>query len=152
VPTPDEQLATFDLIGRSVEALQRLKPQELRALWLRAQGVRNQRRCNDCCDGWPSTPYTWTLRKLLAASLERFGGRRASGAKHHKQRGPEMTGKPVLGCRWVGGYAGGAAIVRPLIALTVVIALHASVSPWLEWQLRGSSLGRRSRSSRCLRP
>ena len=48
VPTPDEQLATFDLIGRSAEALQRLKPQELRALWLRAQGVRNQRRCNDC--------------------------------------------------------------------------------------------------------
>ena len=38
VPTPEEQLATFDLIGRSAEALQRLKPQELRALWLRAQG------------------------------------------------------------------------------------------------------------------
>lgn len=38
VPSPDEQLATFDLIGRSAEALQRLKPQELRALWLRAQG------------------------------------------------------------------------------------------------------------------
>lgn len=38
LPTPDEQLATFDLIGRSAEALQRLKPQELRALWLRAQG------------------------------------------------------------------------------------------------------------------
>ena len=38
VPSPDEQLATLDLIGRSAEALQRLKPQELRALWLRAQG------------------------------------------------------------------------------------------------------------------
>ncbi len=37
VPTPEEQLASFDLIGRSAEALQRLKPQELRALWLRAQ-------------------------------------------------------------------------------------------------------------------
>ena len=38
LPTPEERLATFDLIGRSAEALQRLKPQELRALWLRAQG------------------------------------------------------------------------------------------------------------------
>lgn len=38
VPSPEEQLATFDLVGRSAEALQRLKPQELRALWLRAQG------------------------------------------------------------------------------------------------------------------
>jgi RNA polymerase sigma factor (sigma-70 family) len=38
VPTPDEQLTNFDLMGRSAEALQRLKPQELRALWLRAQG------------------------------------------------------------------------------------------------------------------
>jgi RNA polymerase sigma factor (sigma-70 family) len=38
LPTPDERLATFDLMRRSAEALQRLKPQELRALWLRAQG------------------------------------------------------------------------------------------------------------------
>jgi phosphoglycolate phosphatase-like HAD superfamily hydrolase len=38
LPTPDEQLATFDLMRRSAEALQRLKPQELRALWLRAEG------------------------------------------------------------------------------------------------------------------
>ena len=38
VPTPDEQATNFDLMGCSAEALQRLKPQELRALWLRAQG------------------------------------------------------------------------------------------------------------------
>ncbi|MFP5362883.1 MAG: sigma-70 family RNA polymerase sigma factor [Thermoleophilia bacterium] len=38
VPSPEEQLATLELVGRSAEALQRLKPQELRALWLRAQG------------------------------------------------------------------------------------------------------------------
>ena len=42
LPTPDERLATFDLVGRAAEALQRLKPQELRALWLRAQGVLRQ--------------------------------------------------------------------------------------------------------------
>jgi RNA polymerase sigma factor (sigma-70 family) len=38
LPTPEERLATFDLMQRSAEALQRLKPQELRALWLRAEG------------------------------------------------------------------------------------------------------------------
>jgi RNA polymerase sigma factor (sigma-70 family) len=38
LPTPEERLATFDLMRRSAEALQRLKPQELRALWLRAEG------------------------------------------------------------------------------------------------------------------
>lgn len=37
-PSPEEQLATFDLVSRSAEALRRLKPQELRALWLHAQG------------------------------------------------------------------------------------------------------------------
>ena len=42
IPTPDERLASFDLVGRAAEALQRLKPQELRALWLKAQGVRTQ--------------------------------------------------------------------------------------------------------------
>ncbi len=38
LPTPDERLASVDLVGRAAEALQRLKPQELRALWLKAQG------------------------------------------------------------------------------------------------------------------
>jgi RNA polymerase sigma factor (sigma-70 family) len=38
LPTPDEQLLRFDSISRSAEALKRLKPHELRALWLRAQG------------------------------------------------------------------------------------------------------------------
>jgi len=38
VPGPDERIASFDLVTRSAEALQRLKPQEVRALWLRMQG------------------------------------------------------------------------------------------------------------------
>jgi len=40
LPTPEERLLTFDMLTRSAEALQRLKPHELRALWLKAQGVR----------------------------------------------------------------------------------------------------------------
>lgn len=38
LPTPEEQLLSFDMVSRSAEALQSLKPQELRALWLKAQG------------------------------------------------------------------------------------------------------------------
>ena len=37
-PTPEERLCSIDLVSRSAEALKRLKPDELRALWLRAQG------------------------------------------------------------------------------------------------------------------
>ncbi len=37
-PSPEEQAIGFEHIARSAEALQRLKPQEVRALWLRAQG------------------------------------------------------------------------------------------------------------------
>jgi DNA-directed RNA polymerase specialized sigma24 family protein len=38
LPTPEEQLLSFDLVSRSAEALKRLRPHEIRALWLRAQG------------------------------------------------------------------------------------------------------------------
>ena len=42
LPTPEEQLLRLDMVNRSAEALKRLKPHELRALWLRAQGVPTQ--------------------------------------------------------------------------------------------------------------
>lgn len=38
LPTPEERLLSFDMVNRSAEALKRLKPHELRALRLRAQG------------------------------------------------------------------------------------------------------------------
>ena len=34
LPTADERVSSFDQMTRSAEALQRLKPQELRALWV----------------------------------------------------------------------------------------------------------------------
>jgi RNA polymerase sigma factor (sigma-70 family) len=70
VPTPDEQLAAFDLIGRSAEALQRLKPQELRALWLRAQG----HSYNDigAMTGWTYTKVNRCLTEGRRSFLERY--------------------------------------------------------------------------------
>ena len=38
LPSPEDRALGADLVARSAEALQRLKPQELRALWLQAQG------------------------------------------------------------------------------------------------------------------
>jgi RNA polymerase sigma factor (sigma-70 family) len=38
VPSPEERAVSFDRLRRSAEALQRLKPQELQALWLKAEG------------------------------------------------------------------------------------------------------------------
>jgi len=41
-PSLEDRILSQDLVGRAAEALQRLKPQELRAVWLKAEGVRRQ--------------------------------------------------------------------------------------------------------------
>lgn len=51
VPTPGEQVATFDRLASSAEAFQRLKPHEVRALWLKAQGLKEIGRVT----GWSYT-------------------------------------------------------------------------------------------------
>jgi len=70
IPSPEEQLATLDLIGRSAEALQRLKPQELRALWLRAQG----HSYNDIgvMTGWSYTKVNRCLTEGRRSFLARY--------------------------------------------------------------------------------
>jgi RNA polymerase sigma factor (sigma-70 family) len=72
VPTPDEQLMSFDLVSRSAEALQRLKPQELRALWLKAQG----HSYNDigAITGWSYTKVNRCLTEGRKSFLERYAG------------------------------------------------------------------------------
>ncbi len=70
LPTPDERLATFDLIGRSAEALKRLKPQELRALWLRAQGHSYNEIC--VMTGWSYTKVNRCLTEGRRTFLERY--------------------------------------------------------------------------------
>jgi RNA polymerase sigma factor (sigma-70 family) len=72
LPTPDEQLLSFDLVSRSAEALQRLKPQELRALWLKAQG----HSYNDigAITGWSYTKVNRCLTEGRRNFLERYAG------------------------------------------------------------------------------
>jgi RNA polymerase sigma factor (sigma-70 family) len=72
LPSSDEQLLSFDMISRSAEALQRLKPQELRALWLKAQG----HSYNDigAITGWSYTKVNRCLTEGRRSFLQRYAG------------------------------------------------------------------------------
>ncbi len=70
LPTPDERLATLDLVGRAAEALQRLKPQEVRALWLRAQGHSYNEIC--ALTGWSYTKVNRCLTEGRRSFLSRY--------------------------------------------------------------------------------
>ncbi len=70
VPSPDERVASCDLIGRSAEALRRLKPQELRALWLRAAGHSYNEICT--VTGWSYTKVNRCLTEGRRSFLDRY--------------------------------------------------------------------------------
>ena len=70
MPTPDERLASFDLVGRAAEALQRLKPQELRALWLKAQGHSYNEI--SALTGWSYTKVNRCLTEGRRSFLSRY--------------------------------------------------------------------------------
>ena len=69
-PTPDERVASFDLVGRAAEALQRLKPQELRALWLKAQGHSYNEI--SALTGWSYTKVNRCLTEGRRSFLSRY--------------------------------------------------------------------------------
>ena len=69
-PTPEEQLASLDLVGRAAEALQRLKPQELRALWLKAQGHSYNEI--SALTGWSYTKVNRCLTEGRRSFLSRY--------------------------------------------------------------------------------
>ncbi|MDQ3849652.1 MAG: zf-HC2 domain-containing protein [Actinomycetota bacterium] len=72
VPTPEERVLTFEMVSRSAEALQRLKPQELRALWLKAQG----HSYGDIGEitGWTYTKVNRCLTEGRQSFLARYAG------------------------------------------------------------------------------
>ena len=69
-PTPDERLASVDLVGRAAEALQRLKPQEVRALWLKAQGHSYNEI--SALTGWSYTKVNRCLTEGRRSFLSRY--------------------------------------------------------------------------------
>src|SRR4051812_11231754 len=70
LPSPEEQLVSFDRLRRSAEALQRLKPQELRALWLKAEGFSYAEICEQT--GWTYTKVNRCITEGRRAVLARY--------------------------------------------------------------------------------
>jgi RNA polymerase sigma factor (sigma-70 family) len=70
--SPEEQLLRFERVSRSAEALKRLKPQELRALWLRAQG--HSYSDIGAITGWSYTKVNRCLSEGRRSFLERYEG------------------------------------------------------------------------------
>ena len=58
-PSPEDRVLGFERVERSAEALQRLKPHELQALWLKAMGNSYREICEST--GWS---YTKVNRRL----------------------------------------------------------------------------------------
>lgn len=70
--SPEERLLSFDMVSRSAEALKRLKPQELRALWLRAEGHSYNEI--GAITGWSYTKVNRCLTEGRRSFLERYRG------------------------------------------------------------------------------
>jgi RNA polymerase sigma factor (sigma-70 family) len=70
VPSPEERTVSFDRLRRSAEALQRLKPQELRALWLKAEGFSYAEICEQT--GWTHTKVNRCITEGRRAFLTRY--------------------------------------------------------------------------------
>src|SRR3954449_4622847 len=88
-PSPEDRVLGFEQVARSAEALQRLKPQEVRALWLKAMGNSYQEICeatgwsytkvNRClAEGRKSFISCWLLGAISSAWGRRIGRRSSS--------------------------------------------------------------------------
>jgi RNA polymerase sigma factor (sigma-70 family) len=70
VPSPEERMVSFDRLRRAAEALQRLKPQELRALWLKAEGFSYAEISEQT--GWTYTKVNRCITEGRRAFLMRY--------------------------------------------------------------------------------
>src|SRR4051794_11130806 len=70
--SPEDRVLGFERVARSAEALQRLKPQEVRALWLKAMGNSYQEICEQT--GWTYTKVNRCLAEGRKSFLARYAG------------------------------------------------------------------------------
>ena len=71
-PSPEDRVLGFEQVARSAEALQRLKPQEVRALWLKAMGNSYQEICD--ATGWTYTKVNRCIAEGRKSFLARYAG------------------------------------------------------------------------------
>lgn len=69
-PSPEEHALAADRVGRSAEALHGLKPQEVRALWLKALGYSYEQICE--ATGWTYTKTNRCLAEGRKSFLARY--------------------------------------------------------------------------------
>src|SRR4051812_6956353 len=70
--SPEERALASDRVARSAEALHGLKPQEVRALWLKALGHSYEQICE--VTGWTYTKVNRCLAEGRKSFLERYAG------------------------------------------------------------------------------
>lgn len=70
LPSLDDRVVSKDVVSRAAEALQRLKPQELRAVWLKAEGHSYNEIA--AITGWSYTKVNRCLTEGRRSFLERF--------------------------------------------------------------------------------
>src|SRR3954447_2843469 len=71
-PAPDDRVVAFDRTARAAEALGRLKPQEVTALWLKAQGLSYREIAER--QSWTYTKVNRCLTEGRKAFLARYAG------------------------------------------------------------------------------
>jgi RNA polymerase sigma factor (sigma-70 family) len=89
-PSPEERVLQFEHLSRSAEALQRLKPNEVRALWLKAAGNSYAEICD--ATGWTYTKVNRCLAEGRRSFLERYAGIEAGEECLRWQPGPVRDG------------------------------------------------------------
>jgi RNA polymerase sigma factor (sigma-70 family) len=114
--SPEERALSADRVARSAEALQGLKPQEVRALWLKALGHSYQQICD--VTGWTYTKVNRCLAEGRKSFLERYAGIE-SGAECERLA-------PVLSAL-VDGEASAAQTVQLRAHLRQCLACRATV-------------------------
>jgi RNA polymerase sigma factor (sigma-70 family) len=70
--SPEDRVLAADRVARSAEALHGLKPQEVRALWLKALGHSYEQICE--VTGWTYTKVNRCLAEGRKSFLERYAG------------------------------------------------------------------------------
>jgi RNA polymerase sigma factor (sigma-70 family) len=114
--SPEDRMLASDRVARSAEALHGLKPQEVRALWLRALGHSYEQICE--ATGWTYTKVNRCLAEGRKSFLERYAG---------IESGHECRRLAPLLSAFVDGEADAAQIVELRTHLRQCLACRAAV-------------------------
>jgi RNA polymerase sigma factor (sigma-70 family) len=114
--SPEERALSSDRVARSAEALHGLKPQEVRALWLKALGHSYEQICE--VTGWSYTKVNRCLAEGRKSFLERYA--RIESGRECERLAPTLSA-------FVDGEAEGAQVVELRRHLRGCLACRAAV-------------------------